>query len=201
MRFGRGRGYDRSGGHLSAVRRGRSTRRPVLRELRRPCRRSAESPYRDPDRRRAEPCADCGNESYVDEYCTVCGHRRAEPDRDEADLGGIVLITDRGIEHAAQRGRRRGGILVGHAGHGPDAIAVAVCDGVSTSGDAQTAAVAASTAGVDAMLAALAASRRGTRGRTGGSGRCGEGRGGAAAADPATAPSCTYTAAIVVPTA
>ena len=52
MRFGRGRGYDRSGGHLFAVRSGRSTRRPVLRELRRlvvggpPSRHTA-----DPDRR------------------------------------------------------------------------------------------------------------------------------------------------------
>ena len=46
------------------------------------------------------PCADCGNEEDFDEYCTVCGHRRAEPDRAQADLGRVVLITDRGIEHA-----------------------------------------------------------------------------------------------------
>ena len=62
-----------------------------------------------PGQSAAGPCADCGNDADFDEYCTVCGHRRVEPNRDKADLGGIVLITDRGIEHPrAQRGRRRG---------------------------------------------------------------------------------------------
>ena len=56
------------------------------------------------------PCTDCGNETHFDEYCTVCGHRRAEPDRDEADLGGIVLITDRGIEHARNEDAAAAGI-------------------------------------------------------------------------------------------
>ena len=66
-----------------------------------------------PGQSAAGPCADCGNEAYFDEYCTVCGHRRAEPDRDEADLGGIVLITDRGIEHARNEDAAAAGILVG----------------------------------------------------------------------------------------
>ena len=46
------------------------------------------------------PCSDCGNRHYADGYCTACGQRRAEPDRDEADLRGVALITDRGLEHA-----------------------------------------------------------------------------------------------------
>jgi PPM family protein phosphatase len=150
---------------------------------------------RSPD----EPCTDCGNESYFDEYCTVCGHRRAEPDRDETNLGGIVLITDRGIEHARNEDAAAAGILVGSDAERPDAIAVAVCDGVSSSDEAHRAAVAASTAGVDAMLAALVASRKARAAVLAGLEDAAKAAA-AAATDPATAPSCTYTAAIVVPT-
>ena len=77
------------------------------------------------------PCADCGDETYVDEYCTVCGNRRAEPARDQAELDGIVLITDRGLEHPRNEDAAAAGIVA--CGVGRAAIAVAVCDGVSTS--------------------------------------------------------------------
>ncbi len=83
------------------------------------------------------PCADCGNETYVDDYCTACGNRRAEPARDQADLDGIVLITDRGLEHPRNEDAAAAGIVAGAAGEQPPAIAVTVCDGVSTSADAQ----------------------------------------------------------------
>jgi serine/threonine protein phosphatase PrpC len=146
------------------------------------------------------PCADCGNDAHVDEYCTVCGHRRAEPDRDQAEVGGIVLITDRGLEHARNEDAAAAGIVsVTENGSEPDSIAVAVCDGVSTSGDAQLASVAASVAGVDAMLAALAASRNARSAVLAGLADAAK----AAAAAPTNAsssPSCTYTAAVVVPT-
>jgi serine/threonine protein phosphatase PrpC len=145
------------------------------------------------------PCVDCGNEAHFDEYCDVCGHRRAEPDRDQADLGGIVLITDRGIEHARNEDAAAAGIVVGSNVERLGAIAVAVCDGVSTSDDPHVAAAAASKAGVDAMLAALVASRKARAAVLAGL----EGAARAAAAagtDPARAPSCTYTAAIAVPT-
>ena len=83
-----------------------------------------------------------------------------------------------------------------------DAFAVAVCDGVSTSGDPPTRPpMAASKAGVDAMLNALAADVRSGIRRAGGSGRGGEG-GGGRGVDTSTqsiAPSCTYTAAAVRP--
>jgi serine/threonine protein phosphatase PrpC len=145
------------------------------------------------------PCSDCGNESHVDGYCTVCGHRRAEPDRDEADLDGIVLITDRGLEHARNEDAAAAGMAVGSGAERPYAIAVAVCDGVSTSSAAHTAAVAASNAGVDAMLAALIASRKSHAAVL--AGLAGAAKAAAVAAtDPSTAPSCTYTAATVVPT-
>ena len=57
------------------------------------------------------PCADCGNETYVDDYCTECGNRRAEPARDQADLDGIVLITDRGLEHPRNEDAAAAGIV------------------------------------------------------------------------------------------
>lgn len=145
------------------------------------------------------PCADCGNEAAFDEYCTVCGHRRAEPDRDEADLGRIVLITDRGIEHARNEDAAAAGMLVGNDIERPDAIAVAVCDGVSSSNEAHMAAVAASQAGVDAMLAAFAATRKPRGALLAGLDAAAKAAA-AAGTDPTTAPSCTYTAAVVVPT-
>ena len=145
----------------------------------------------------AGPCGDCGNDADFDEYCTVCGHRRAEPDRDEADLGAIVLITDRGIEHARNEDAAAAGTVAGNVTE-PDSIAVAVCDGVSSSGDAHMAAVAASNAGVDAMLAALAASRNARSAIL--AGLADAAKAAAATTNASTSPSCTYTAAVVVPT-
>jgi serine/threonine protein phosphatase PrpC len=143
------------------------------------------------------PCADCGNDAHVDEYCTVCGHRRAEPDRDQAEVGGIVLITDRGLEHARNEDAAAAGTVAGNVTE-PDSIAVAVCDGVSSSGDAHMAAVAASNAGVDAMLAALAASRNARSAIL--AGLADAAKAAAATTNASTSPSCTYTAAVVVPT-
>ncbi len=139
------------------------------------------------------PCADCGNDTHADEYCTVCGHRRAEPDRDEAEIGEIVLITDRGIEHAGNEDAAAAGTVAGE----PPLIAVAVCDGVSSSRDANLAAVAASNAGVDAMLAALAASRNARSAVL--AGLADAARAAAATTSESSSPSCTYTAAVVVP--
>ncbi len=143
------------------------------------------------------PCADCGNDAHVDEYCTVCGHRRAEPDRDQAEVGGIVLITDRGLEHARNEDAAAAGTVVGNVTE-PDSIAVAVCDGVSSSGDAHMAAVAASNAGVDAMLAALAASRNARSAIL--AGLADAAKAAAATTNASSSPSCTYTAAVVVST-
>ncbi len=77
-----------------------------------------------------------------------------------------------------------------------------MCDGVSTSGNPQAASVAASKAGVDAMLAALSAAGGG---RTVVLAGLADAAKAAAAAGTGTersvAPSCTYTAATLVPTA
>lgn len=143
------------------------------------------------------PCADCGNDTHADEYCTVCGHRRAEPDRDQAAIGAIVLITDRGIEHAGNEDAAAAGTVAGKVNE-PLLIAVTVCDGVSSSRDANLAAVAASNAGVDAMLAALAASRNARSAVL--AGLADAAKAAAATTSASSSPSCTYTAAVVVPT-
>jgi serine/threonine protein phosphatase PrpC len=143
------------------------------------------------------PCADCGNDAHDDEYCTVCGHRRTEPDRDQAEVGGIVLITDRGLEHARNEDAAAAGTVAGNVTES-DSIAVAVCDGVSSSGDAHMAAVAASNAGVDAMLAALAASRNARSAIL--AGLADAAKAAAATTNASSSPSCTYTAAVVAPT-
>jgi PPM family protein phosphatase len=145
------------------------------------------------------PCSDCGNANPFDEYCAVCGHRRPEPDRDEAAFGGLVLITDRGIQHAGNEDAAAAGFTTAD-GVRPDVIAVAVCDGVSTSTAAHAAAAAASQAGVDAMLTALMTSRNGRAAAFAALAAATK----AAAAeqtDPSTAPSCTYTGAAIVPNA
>jgi PPM family protein phosphatase len=146
-------------------------------------------------------CSDCGDGTYSDGYCSSCGSRRAEPDRDEAQLGRIALVTDRGLVHASNEDAAAAGMVVGSDPGRPYGIAVAVCDGVSTSAAAHLAAVAASKAGVEAMLAALASSRTGRAAVVAG---LADSAAAAAAAgkgvDSSTAPSCTYTAAVVVPT-
>jgi len=146
------------------------------------------------------PCTDCGNDAHFDEYCNVCGHRRAQPDRDEASLGAMALITDRGIEHARNEDAAAAGMLVGSDAAAPDAIAVVVCDGVSSSDEAHKAAVAASTAGVDAMLTAIASSKKPRAAMLAGLDTAAKAAV-AAGVDSEAAPSCTYTAAIVIPTA
>ena len=163
------------------------------------CPRFAVSPSRGQDSPREGPCADCGDATYVDEYCAACGNRRAEPDRDQAELDGIVLITDRGLEHPRNEDAAAAGIVLG-CGSRATAIAVAVCDGVSTSTAADMAAEAASTAGVDAMLNALAASRKPESAVLAGLTDAAEAAAAAGATpDPAIAPSCTYSAVAVVP--
>ena len=147
------------------------------------------------------PCADCGNETFADGYCSACGHRRAEPDRDEAVLGPVALVTDRGLHHARNEDAAAAGwVTVDEAGP-RRAIAVVVCDGVSSSGEPQLASAAASKAGVDAMLTALAASDAGRVAVLAGLTAATEAAVEAGRdQDPTHAPSCTYTSATVVPT-
>lgn len=150
-----------------------------------------------PGRFASDSCVECGNTEFADGYCTQCGTRRAAPDRDQMTIGPVVLMTDRGIEHDRNEDAAAAGILVG-ARDRVDAIVVAVCDGVSTSGEAQMASGAASKAATDTMLVAYSASGDARSAAT--AGLWDATRAAAAAkTDQAKAPSCTYTAAIVVP--
>jgi serine/threonine protein phosphatase PrpC len=112
----------------------------------------------------------------------------------------VALITDRGRHHPRNEDAAAAGTLAGSS-PAQSAIAVAVCDGVSTSGEAHRAAVAASKAGVDAMLAGLAAASPPRTAVLAGLAAAAKAAVEAGAgADPAAAPSCTYTAAAVVTT-
>jgi PPM family protein phosphatase len=161
----------------------------------------------------------------TDRFCGNCGAPLAEirrvaiprsrperpspDDRDEVHLGAIALITDRGLEHGRNEDAAAAGILAGNVAGRGYSIAVAVCDGVSSSSDAHRAAAAASKAGVDGMLSALA--RSGDARSAVLAGLADAARAAAAAsaasghgtdhADQSMGPSCTYTSAAVVPTA
>ncbi|HYZ68879.1 MAG TPA: protein phosphatase 2C domain-containing protein [Mycobacterium sp.] len=105
------------------------------------------------------------------------------------------MVTDRGIEHARNEDAAAAAMLGND--ERPDAIAIAVCDGVSSSDEPQAAAVAASKAGVDAMLTTFATSRKPRTAVLAGLGAAAKAAA-AAGADSGRAPSCTYTAALVV---
>jgi PPM family protein phosphatase len=153
----------------------------------------------------------CGQQAEpADKFCEGCGsvlaglHQisvpRDVPNRDEAHLDGIVIITDRGLVHRTNEDAAAAGVVICEAGR---AIAVAVCDGVSSSSTPDAAAKAASAAGVDAMLNALAMkpdSRAAARaGLT--SAAIAAAAAGAETPRMDIAPSCTYAAAIVLPQA
>lgn len=126
------------------------------------------------------------------------GADRHQPDRGHADLADMVMISDRGVGHPSNDDAAAAGIVECSEGHPPAAMAVAVCDGVSSCADAVSAAIAAATAGVDRMLEALAASRAARSAVLAGLAAAA-----AAAASTRTehsTPSCTYTAAAIVPT-
>lgn len=153
--------------------------------------------------RASGPCADCGGEVATDGYCAVCGQLRAEPDRDEVTLGGVAVITDRGIEHARNEDAAAAGLLAAGTGAGdgaPYAVAVVVCDGVSSSINPQVASAAAVTAGVAAILDSLSGSGDTTAAMFAGMAAAAR-----AAAQPelqsGIAGSCTFTAVIVIPAA
>ena len=65
------------------------------------------------------PCADCGNDTYVDDYCTVCGTRRTEPDRDAGRPRRHRAGHRPRYRAPTQRGRRRGGNRGGATGERP----------------------------------------------------------------------------------
>ena len=155
MRSGRGPDYERSGGEVYAVRRDCRARRAVLRELRHRAVRSSPRRHSRADDSTGElPCCRLRRTRHTSTTTAPSAASDApSPIRDQAELDGIVLITDRGLEHPRNEDAAAAGIVAGGPGGQRHAIAAAVCDGVSTLPLRDAAAVAASIAGVDAMLA------------------------------------------------
>jgi serine/threonine protein phosphatase PrpC len=138
-------------------------------------------------------CAGCGT-AYAghEDYCGHCGRRRSiGRDHAELDLGAVAGVTDRGL----RRRRNEDAVAVGRT----DGVnAAVVCDGVSTSARADTAAHDAAEAGLTALLTALA------RGVDPATATVDGARAAAAAACAAAgpdagdaSPSCTYVSGIV----
>lgn len=126
-------------------------------------------------------------------------HADPVPDRDENELDGVVLVTDRGVEHSRNEDAGAVGTISPREGEPPSAIAAVVCDGVSTSADAQNASRAASVAGVDAMLNALAASADVTPAMVAGLINAAKAAAESTPSEGVSPASCTYTAVVVVP--
>jgi PPM family protein phosphatase len=159
-------------------------------------------------------CAQCGtNVASAEMLCDNCSAPaiqrvavprpvpgRSEPVRDEDHLDAVVLITDRGVQHTRNEDAGAAGTIAGAPGERPLAIAAVVCDGVSTSSEGQNASQAASVAGVDAMVKALSASRDLTSVMMAGLSDAAKAAAQAKSPDDSIpASSCTYTAAVVVP--
>ncbi|RMI29744.1 serine/threonine-protein phosphatase [Nocardia stercoris] len=142
-------------------------------------------------------CESCAATEFdADGYCVACGEWRRPADRSAADLGAVQLVTDRGIAHARNEDSVAAAVLDDPTG---SVVVIAVCDGVSTSENPQAASAAAARTGVDECVAALAADRPSPEAAVAGLEAAA-----IAVRDVATsghAPSCTYVAAVVRPTA
>ncbi|WP_330230810.1 serine/threonine-protein phosphatase [Nocardia sp. NBC_00508] len=144
------------------------------------------------------PCPQCGGTRCdTDGRCAHCGRSRLVPDRFDADLGAVAVLTDRGIVHTRNEDAVAAGVLDSAITGASTTVVIAVSDGVSTSARPQVASAAAVRAGVGATAAALAGGQAPTDAIM---------QGLAAAAQAVRdvdvpdgpAPSCTYVSAIVV---
>jgi serine/threonine protein phosphatase PrpC len=100
------------------------------------------------------PCGAAADDG--DGYCTVCGHRIEQPQppspQDHMELApapDLGAVTDRGLRHA--RNEDAVALARGPAGGAP-AFVLVVCDGVSSSEDADQASSLAARAACDALL-------------------------------------------------
>jgi PPM family protein phosphatase len=101
----------------------------------------------------ATACVGGGEHLDGDHGCRRCGQWLATGrDRVELGIGPVAGITDRGL----RRRRNEDAVAVGRTG---TATAAVVCDGVSYSSRADTAALAATDAGIRALLLALDSGR------------------------------------------
>ncbi|MGQ4618682.1 PP2C family protein-serine/threonine phosphatase [Nocardia sp. R7R-8] len=145
----------------------------------------------------ATSCVDCGGDHFhADGRCARCGRSRSAADRLDADLGAVVVLTDRGIVHARNEDAVAAGVLEGAGSEVDTAVVIAVSDGVSTSSRPQAASGAAVRAGVGATAAALATGQRATEAIMAGLSAAVQAVRDVDVSD-GPAPSCTYVSAIV----
>ncbi len=99
-------------------------------------------------------CSACqGNDFGAEGYCEGCGQRRpASQDHSEMRLGQLAAVTDKGKRHH----HNEDAVAVGQAGR---AVVAVVCDGVSSSHNADTASHAAADAAVAALVDELGRAR------------------------------------------
>lgn len=149
----------------------------------------------EPVRRVALPHAEAAAEPDPRPAHPGRAHVPGPPDRFEADLGAVALVTDRGVAHARNEDAVAAGVGVPAPGRAPATVAV-VCDGVSSSPNPQAASGTAARTGVDACLAALAEGRPDDEAATAGLAAAVAAVRAIAAID-GDSPSCTYVGAIV----
>lgn len=143
----------------------------------------------------AAPSGRCGHCDAVavrpGGYCDECGRRRsASRDRAELELPGLVAVTDRGH----RKHHNEDAVAIGAHAHG---VAAIVCDGVSTSPRADTAAQAAVDVGLPELLRAFVGGTP-ARSATDSAFRAAFAAVAALAApELSTAPSCTYVSGLI----
>jgi len=83
---------------------------------------------------RTGECRRCAGPVYrTDRFCGSCGAPATEvktvtvpgPGRNHAEIAGVVLITDRGLDHPDNEDAAVAGIVEGLGGHYPAAVAAA----------------------------------------------------------------------------
>ncbi|MFE3442869.1 PP2C family protein-serine/threonine phosphatase [Nocardia sp. NPDC059180] len=146
-------------------------------------------------RRVALPHADTAAEGSPGTAEPGRDHVPGPPDRFDADLGAVALVTDRGLVHARNEDAVAAGVGVPAPGR-PQATVVTVCDGVSSSPNPQAASGTASRTGVDACLSALAEGRPAEDAATAGLAAAAQAVRDIASID-GDSPSCTYVSAVV----
>jgi serine/threonine protein phosphatase PrpC len=103
-------------------------------------------------------CESCSSSRIsADGYCESCGRRvRSGRDHQEADLGIVAGVTDRGLRH--HRNEDAMALATASTAAGPAVVAV-VCDGVSSSAHPDEASLAAARAAAGVLLTAVRAGR------------------------------------------
>lgn len=100
-------------------------------------------------------CVQCGAVDIdTSDYCQECGRRQPrERDHLEADLGGVVAVSDRGRHHH----RNEDAMAVSHAAmpDGTPAAIIVVCDGVSSANRPDEGSTAAAEAAARYLSAAV----------------------------------------------